>query len=147
MKNLLLGLFAAVLFSGSATAQYNITEKVPTSISLTAKFHAVITYLETKEMYTEGMSRDEFVNVTTSSVEEQEIVQIFSPYMGKIYDYHTQNLTPDKVYDLVTGEDFVEMANSMRSYELSSGHTASLKKPRWFNWLRKVIDYIDDHWE
>ncbi|HEX8268808.1 MAG TPA: hypothetical protein VF581_02855 [Flavobacterium sp.] len=147
MKKLLLGLFAAVLFTGSAVAQYKTTDKVPTSVSLTAKFHAVITYLETKELYRAGMSREEFVKVTTSCVEEKEIVEIFAPYMGKVYDYHTQKLSSDKVYDMVTGEDFVAMANRLRAYEETSGHTASLKKPWWVNWLRKAIDFIDDNWK
>lgn len=147
MKKLLFSLLATVFFAGASSAQELRTNtKVPTTVALTAKYHAVITYLETKELYRDGMSRDAFVKATTAGVDDQTAVTVFSDYMSKIYEFHTRRLTPDAVYDSVDGSDFVVMINKLTQYEESNGHQLSLKKPRWFNWLRKAIDFIDDHW-
>lgn len=148
MKKLLFSLIATVFFAGASSAQQDLStsSKVPTTVALTAKYHAVITYLETKELYRSGMSRDEFVRATTEGVDDQQAVAIFSEYMSKIYECHTRKMTSDAVYDSIDGKEFVIMINKLTRYEAANGHQLSLKKPRWFNWLRKAIDFIDDHW-
>ena len=92
------------------------------------------------------MTEESFVSATTSCISEKDLVNIFKPYMSEIYRYHTQKLTPDQVYDRVDGSKFASTASALKSYEKSTNHGASAKKPKWFNWLRKFIDWLDDTW-
>jgi hypothetical protein len=148
MKKLLFGLIATVMLSISSFAQdLTPTSKVPTSVSLIGKYHAVITYLETASYYKAGMTEDAFIRATTACIEEQELKDLFKPYMSKIYSYHTKKLTSDQVYDLTDGRVFSDTINGLIKFESNSGHVASAKKPWWFNWLRKAIDFIDDNWK
>ena len=70
---------------------------------------------------------------------------------------------PDLVYDRTDGRAFVNLINGLVSRiepgmnqiefenHLIDGYPAGggnlLKKPRWVNWIRKAIDFIDDNWK
>jgi len=128
---------------------YKPTDKIPTSISLISKFHSVITFLETKDFYKKGMSEEEFIDKTTSCLEDKELKKLFAPYMSQIFYYHENNFTSDKVYDSVKGDNFITLTNALERYmeDPVIRKEMLLKKPKWFNYLRKIIDWIDDHWK
>jgi hypothetical protein len=123
MKKLLFGLIATVMFTSLSFGQDMTPEsKVSTSVSLVGKYHAVITFLETASYYKPGMSQDAFVKATTSCIEEQELRDLFTPYMAKIYSYHTKKLTSDQVYDITDGRDFSVTINALQKFEEGSGN-------------------------
>ncbi|WP_452226644.1 hypothetical protein [Lacinutrix cladophorae] len=136
-----------ISFSSKAQESFKTNDKIPTSVKLVGKFHAVITYLETKEFYKNGMTKDEFVKSTTSCVDDKELINIFKPCMEEIYVFHTKKLSPDQVYDYIDGNSFAKTAIALKKYEIKYDREASrIKKPKWFNWLRKFIDWLDDTW-
>jgi hypothetical protein len=145
MKKLVFGLIATVMFGFVGSAQLvSASSRVSTSIKLTAKFHAVITYLESKDYYKAGMSKDAFIKASTVGVTDVRLVECCTPYLTTIYTFHTKKLTADQVYDNVDGTDFANVINSVFAYEKSSGNTFLTQKMGWLNWLRKLIDTIDD---
>ncbi len=142
-----LALFVA--FSVKAQSTYKVTDDIPTSVKLIGKYHAVITFLETKEFYKPGMSEDEFVQTTTSCLEDETLIEMFTPYMRHIYNYHVNKMTSDEVYDKEDSNSFASLSTSLEKYmqDPNIRKELSFKKPKWFNWLRKAIDWLDDHWK
>ncbi len=146
ITTLLLGftLFSTTVFCQKFSANSTITK----SVKGWAKFHAVITLLESKAIYKSGMSQDEFVTSNLAGVDDLNLSKIVTPYLQTIYSYHTKGLSADDVYSMTTGEEFATLENQLVAYEKSVGGSSSLssKKPKWLNWLRKLIDLIDDNW-
>lgn len=134
---------SSLFYSISYGQEIKPSNKVATSVKLIGKFHAVITYLETKDFYVKGMSEEDYVNTTTSCIKETELKNVFKPYMAKIYSYHTKGLTSDQVYDLVDGNDFASVENALRKYRVISEINTTYTL-RWFNWLRKLFEFPGD---
>jgi glyceraldehyde 3-phosphate dehydrogenase len=96
MKKLFLGLIATVMISNFSYAQIvKPANKIATSVVLVAKYHAVITFLESKEYYRQGITSEEFVQKGLAGVTDKKLISILTPYMQKIYSYHTQKYTAD----------------------------------------------------
>lgn len=128
-----------------------------------AKYHAVITFLETKENYKPEMTQDDFVKNCLSFLGCVKIPDYLRDYLVFIYDFHKSDVSADYVYEKTDGRAFTEIVNSMIGKiepgmteiefenHLIDGYPAGggnmLKKPRWVNWIRKIIDFIDDHWK
>lgn len=145
MKKLLFGLIAMVMFTSASFGQIvEPTSKITTSVSLTSKFHGVITYLESKDYYRAGMTKDEFVKNAMVGVKDQKLIEIFRPYMETIYTFHTQKLTADNVYDKIRGDEFSKVVNQLRIYQKETGNSATAERINWLNALRKFIDWVDD---
>lgn len=145
MKKLVFGLIATVMLSVTSYGQVvKPSNRISTSVSVAAKFHAVITYLESKDYYKSGMSSDEFVKNALVGVEDQKLRDIFTPYMQTIYTFQTQKLTADQVYDKITGDEFAKTVNALRVYQAQTGNGATPMKIRWLNAIRKFIDWVDD---
>jgi|GEM_PF-5192215 len=151
MKKLITCFLAIIAILNYVTVNaQNLTadSKVPTSIKLIGKFHAVITYLETKDFYKSGVTEASFIKAVCANVDDIKVIEITTPYLKTIYSYHLNKLTSDQVYDKTTGEQYALMHNQLTSYIKTIGDKPSkLKKPKWFNWLRKLIDFIDDNWD
>jgi hypothetical protein len=145
MKKFVFGIVATVLFCNylSFAQEIKASNKVSTSVKLIGKYHAVITFMETKEYYTKNMSEEDYFNETTSCIKETELKNLFRPYMAKIYSCHVKNLTSDQVYDLIDGADFANVENALRKYR-STPEINTTSTLRWFNWLRKLFDFPGD---
>lgn len=128
-----------------------------------AKYHAVITFLETKENYKPEMTEDNFVKNCLSFLGCVKIPDFFKNYLLFIYQFHKAEVSADYVYDRTDGRAFTDLVNGLISRiepgmneiefenHLVEGYPAGggnlLKKPWWVNWIRKVIDFIDDNWK
>lgn len=128
-----------------------------------AKYHAVITYLETKENYQPEMSKEDFINNCLAFLGCVKVPDFFKEYLAFIYEFHRLDVPADLVYDRTDGRAFVNLINGLVSRiepgmnqiefenHLIDGYPAGggnlLKKPRWVNWIRKAIDFIDDNWK
>ena len=145
MKKLVFGLIATVMLSNLSFGQ-NVSSKnkIATSVKLSAKYHAVITFLESDSRYRKGMSADEFVKGELKGVEDEKLIEIFTPYLQTIYSFHTEDLTPDMVYDKIDGEAFTKVVNDLRVYQEENGGGATQMRIRWLNAIRKFIDWVDD---
>ena len=120
------------------------TNKIATSVVLVAKYHAVITFLESKDYYKEGISSDDFVKKGLTGVSDKKLISILTPYMKTIYSFHTQNLTADMVYDRIDGAEFSSTVNSLRLYQKEIGSIPSQERIGWLNAIRKFFDWLDD---
>ena len=126
-------------------------------VSTVAKLYMVIAYLETKPIYQEGMSQEEFLNAMFTGFHAQSEPAL-RKYFQVVYSYHKQNLNPDDVYLKTDERAFVAVYNDLVSlykpqmtkeeFRRTAGLDATIgvRGPWWFNWLRKIIDWIDDHW-
>ena len=163
---LIIFLYAGVInqtFSqtGKAIGPYKITSssKLSPKVSTTAKLFMVIAYLETKPNYKEGMSKEEFLNSMLAGVEAKSVPAL-KKYFGTVYDYHKQNMHPDEVYQKTDDKAFIAVYNDLVGLYKPKMSKPEFKrvvglesldnvrtKPWWINWLRKVIDFIDDNWK
>lgn len=136
------------------------TSQMSPKVSTVAKLYMVIAYLETKPIYKDGMSQEEFLNSMFAGFHAQSEPAL-RKYFQVVYGYHKQNLTPDDVYLKADERAFVAVYNDFVSLHKSQMTKAEFKRvvgleaidnskggrgPWWFNWLRKFIDWIDDHW-
>lgn len=145
MKKIIFGLIATVMVGATSFGQMvNSKNKIATTVKLTAKFHGVITYLESADRYKDGMSVDEFVKGELQGVEDEKLIDIFTPYFQNIYTFHKAGLTADMVYDKIDGEGFTRVVNDLRIYQEETGNGATPMKIRWLNAIRKFIDWVDD---
>ncbi len=145
MKKLILGLIAALTVHGFSIAQTVKPEnKIATSVVLVAKYHAVITFLESKDYYKEGMSSADFVSKGLSGITDKKLISILSPYMQTIFKFHTQKLTADMVYDKIKGSEFSSTVNSLRQYQKDFGNPSIQTRIGWLNAIRKFFDWLDD---
>ncbi len=145
MKKLFLGLIATVMFSNFSISQVvKPSNKIATSVVLVAKYHAVITFLESKDYYRQGMTSEEFVQKGLTGVTDKKMLTILTPYMQTIYSFHTQKLTADMVYDRITGSEFSNTVNLLRQYVKEVGTISSQTRIGWLNAIRKFFDWLDD---
>jgi hypothetical protein len=145
MKKLFLGLIATVMISDFSYAQIvKPANKIATSVVLVAKYHAVITFLESKDYYRQGITSEEFVQKGLAGVTDKKLISILTPYMQKIYSYHTQKYTADMVYDQITGSEFSSTVNSLRLYAKEVGSISPQVRIGWLNAIRKFFDWLDD---
>ncbi len=145
MKKLFLGLIATVMFSNFSFSQVvKPANKIATSVVLVAKYHAVITFLESKDYYRQGMTSEEFVQKGLTGVSDKKMLTILTPYMQTIYSFHTQKLTADMVYDRITGSEFSNTVNLLRQYVKEVGTISSQTRIGWLNAIRKFFDWLDD---
>lgn len=137
--------------------------KICIKVQTLGKYHAVITFLETKENYKPEMTEDDFIKNCLAFLGCVKIPQFFKDYLSFIYPFHVNDVNSDYVYDKTDGRAFTNLYNEMIKliqpgmtqieYEnhLIPGYPAGggnpLEKPKWVNWIRKVIDIIDDLWQ
>jgi hypothetical protein len=145
MKKLFLGLIATVMFSNFSVGQVvKPANKIATSVVLVAKYHAVITFLESKDYYKEGISSDEFVKKGLVGITDKKLISLLTPYMQTIYSFHTQKLTADMVYNRISGTEFSNTVNSLRLYQKEGGNFTPQVRIGWLNAIRKFFDWLDD---
>jgi hypothetical protein len=145
MKKLFLGLIATVMFTNFSFAQIvKPANKIATSVVLVAKYHAVITFLESKDYYRQGITSDEFVQKGLAGVTDKKLISILTPYMQKIYTFHTQKYTADMVYNQIVGNEFSTVVNSLRLYANEVGPISPELRIGWLNAIRKFFDWLDD---
>lgn len=136
------------------------TSKMNPKVSTVAKLYMVIAYLETKPNYKEGMSEEEFLNSMFTGFKAQSEPAL-RKYFRVVYGYHKQNMHPDDVYLKADERAFIAVYNDLVSLYKpqmtkaefrrvagleSSDHLIKERGPWWFNLLRKLLDWIDDHW-
>ena len=145
MKKLFLGLIATVMLTNFCNAQIvKPANKIATSVVLVAKYHAVITFLESKDYYKDGISNEEFVKKGLVGITDKKLLTLLTPYMQTIYSFHTQKLTADMVYERITGSEFSNTVNSLRIYQKEGGNFPPQNRIGWLNAIRKFFDWLDD---
>lgn len=162
MKKLLFGLIAVVCMSINSFGQSVSVSGVfkNQSVVTVGKLHGIISYLETKEYYTKGMSEKEFVNkIMAYQFDNGVSPDFFKNYLTYIYKLHTLNGDDNKVYDSIDGKAFVDFTNGiLKLYNnkmskedalmaiYTNGDASKTVKPKngWLNFARKIIDVIDD---
>jgi len=136
--------------------------KVSIKAKTLAKYHMVITYLETKENYKPEMTEDDFISNCLAFLGRVELPDYFKNYLKVVYKFHVADINVDIVYEKTDGRAFTELANElikriepgMNEIEFENhlipGYPAGggdlKKKPKWVNWLRKFFDWLDDNW-
>lgn len=136
---------------------------VSINVQTLAKYHAVITFLETKENYEPEMTKENFIKNCLAFLGCAEIPDFLKNYYGFIFDFHASGVSSDKVYEKTDGRAFTNLSNAlierikpgMTEIEFENhlipGYPAGggnrLKKPWWVNPIRKIIDWIDDNWK
>ena len=82
MKKLFLGLIATVMITNFCNAQIvKPANKIATSVVLVAKYHAVITFLESKDYYKDGISNEEFVKKGLVGITDKKLGGNFPPQL------------------------------------------------------------------
>jgi hypothetical protein len=131
---------------------------------LAGKLHMVITFLETKPFYSRGVSGDQFVKRALAQMEPAPTPVWLRTYLLQVYEYHVKGVSADVVYATDDGRAFSELYNAAaRTYkpgmtkeeferQLIPGTTPGygdpqMRKPWWVNCVRKIVDFIDDHWQ
>ncbi|MDO9001361.1 MAG: hypothetical protein Q7W45_16465 [Bacteroidota bacterium] len=128
-----------------------------------AKYHAVITFLETEANYKPEMTEEDFIKNCLAFLGCAKIPDFLKSYYGFIYEFHVSGVSSDTVYEKTDGRAFTEFANALierikpgmtqiefennlvEGYPVGGGD--KLKKPWWVNPIRKIIDWIDDNWK
>jgi hypothetical protein len=140
------------------------TTQLQVSGRLAGKLHMVTTFLETKPFYSRGVSSDQFVKRALAQMEPAPTPAWLKTYLLRVYEYHAKGVSADVVYATDDGRAFTELYNAVaKTYkpgmtkeeferQLIPGTTPGygdprMRKPWWVNCVRKVVDWIDDHWK
>lgn len=136
--------------------------KVSIRANTLGKYHMVITFLETKGNYQDGMTEADFKKNCLAFLGCVKYPPCFPDYLSEVYKFHVSGVDADTVYNKTDGRAFANLVNGLLERKkpgmteiefenhLIEGYPAGggnlLKKPWWVNWIRKVIDLIDDNW-
>lgn len=85
-----------------------------------AKIHMVVSFLETKQAYRRGITKEEFVrqalgNMATVVARGGAKTQWLNEYLSKVYTYHERGMSPDAIYAEEDGQAFIRAYNSAGS--------------------------------
>ena len=122
----------------------------------------VVTVLETRDLYAETKSKDKFVTTLLELYGKSPATESLREYLGVVYDYHQKETNSDLIWQQENGEAFAKLLNQMSGlvkrgsskediqkqlFPEVNFNNSQMKKPWWVNPIRKIVDYIDDHWK
>ena len=127
-----------------------------------AKLITVIGFLETKELFTETKSKQEFTQTVLKVMGKSPLEPSINSFFNHLYDLHSKTDNPDYVYFNEKGDEFSKLKKEA-SKSIKPGSKGddirmalfpftpitsapSLPKPKhgWLNLFRKIIDMLDD---
>jgi hypothetical protein len=150
MKKLVFGLIAMVMFSFVGNAQTSKIEVDKSDakkwIEVTAKFHLMITFLETSEEFKNSKNSTDFHAFLTKGITDSTIANDFRPlseYVYSIHKLHSQSKDFNITYNQLNPTVGIELIKKMSKYDRSQlDMLAKNTGGRFLNGIKKFAEMV-----